>query len=376
MINNIKSKYIKRLSFKNIRKGLISIAIISSILVSPFSIYADEETYYMIPIQYQSIYNYFFYHGYRSYTSSINSSVSNNHTDFSGTLSCTGTSVDSTGSRYCTVWNASNLDASNDNGALIVNYLSSSLSGTYTSSSTSFNGNYAIYVPKGASYIFMWGNFNGQPYTMGTGLNNNYENVYPVYYIDRYSNVTSVNDLDIKVYNTFSGGMRWHALRITNPSTSSGGLYMSFELTGNMPSTVFPLYSGYENGCPDEVYYLLFPERTNGLVVSDKNMYGLIESGNSSSQSASNNLSNVSNDLTSGINNLNSVNETLENDMSSALQNVDTNSLLLQSQNFIKSMNWVKVRFNTMFNNNPLGWYIQISLIIGIAIFMIGRYRK
>lgn len=343
MINNIKSKYIKRLLFKNIRKGLISIAIISSVLISPFSIvYADDDYQsYQIELWQVQGYKYFKNHSTNS-TIVLKSSTNSENVYLS-----TGVSYAYTGTIQ-------------ESDRLIQNISTPNLLMTYINGSSSFTWADSFHVnSKDDPYIISFLVSFGQSYDS------------PVFYSYFNSNIHS-NSIYLTNY-----GFGYDLIHYELYSDRSTGDFvcMNFNQYNNKTLNFIPIYFGNKSDIPNDAYLFLYHEQ-RPYIVTDNLLNNLIENGNNTSQSTGNDLNTVSDELNTGVSNLQSVNETLENDMSTALQNVDTNSLLMQSQNFIKSMNWVKLRFNTMFNNNPLGWYIQISLIIGIAIFMIGRYRK
>lgn len=92
---------------------------------------------------------------------------------------------------------------------------------------------------------------------------------------------------------------------------------------------------------------------------------------NTESQQLSNNASTI-NDLS---NQTSGIEETFNNDFNDNLDNIDENlnNNILSSNNFLQSANWVRLRFNSIVNNNPFGDILQFSLIFGIALLLIGR---
>lgn len=70
------------------------------------------------------------------------------------------------------------------------------------------------------------------------------------------------------------------------------------------------------------------------------------------------------NNFTSGI----------ENDFNSQMQNINTNNSVINDSNFLSSANWVKQQFDRMTNNNALGAVLSFSLIVGLALALLGRF--
>lgn len=90
-----------------------------------------------------------------------------------------------------------------------------------------------------------------------------------------------------------------------------------------------------------------------------------------------NELENNENDFNSSINSLNDIESDYNNELDSQLQNIDTDFTFQDEfgSSFLSSGQWVVTQFNYIINNSPIGGIIKFSLIIGVALLIIGKKR-
>lgn len=91
-------------------------------------------------------------------------------------------------------------------------------------------------------------------------------------------------------------------------------------------------------------------------------------------QESSSNLDNTTSQFTSDSNDLITIEDTFNNSMNNALQNVSPTFNMGQS--FLNSANWVSTQFNRIVNNTPFASLITFGLTLGLGLLIIGKVRK
>lgn len=103
----------------------------------------------------------------------------------------------------------------------------------------------------------------------------------------------------------------------------------------------------------------------------------IIASGTSSSSSSSDNLETVSDDISSSSDDLIQSENSFNNSMNNNLQQIDTNiNIGNLGSKFLASADWVRMQFNTLTNGTPFGSVLSFSLLLGLALVLVGRIRK
>lgn len=197
-----------------------------------------------------------------------------------------------------------------------------------------------IFTSSEKNYAFV-NESNNEPYIFAFFAYQNLRdsiNVYPYSY-----------STDLPVSSTLYNNMGYYG-RVWTPSSRTW-LYFH-PLTIDDSSIIVPLYLGRLSGLPDEIADIL------GI---DKNA-SLSDEMNSVDQSL-----NDASDLESQY--FNSVDSQFNN----SLNNVTPSSDLISNSNFLNSANWVKIQFDRLTNQNAFGSLLGFSLLLGLALAIIGR---
>lgn len=89
---------------------------------------------------------------------------------------------------------------------------------------------------------------------------------------------------------------------------------------------------------------------------------------------SSDNLDNIDTQFQNESNSLISIEDSFNNSMNNALQNVSPTFNMGQS--FLNSANWVSSQFNRIVNNTPFASLITFGLTLGLGLLIIGKVRK
>lgn len=104
----------------------------------------------------------------------------------------------------------------------------------------------------------------------------------------------------------------------------------------------------------------------------------IITNGNNTSNSSVNNADSTNQQASTTFQQEEQLVSNAENDLSTKLNNLDIqnqNNSLFGNSKFIASASWVKTQFDYFTNNNAFGYLITFSLVIGIALVIIGKLR-
>lgn len=175
-------------------------------------------------------------------------------------------------------------------------------------------------------------------------------------------------------------------------------------LNGKSLSNVMPIWFGSKDTMPDELYASLYGNinlannyllndisgrlaTTNQLITTNNQLTTitnnlltqiktLFESGNNQSQQAEQNANTQNQDLNNSTSDLENIENTLNNNFSSNLNSVNTDVNLNNLSGFVYSANYVKNVFNRLTQYEGIELLVTYSLIIGLALLIIGRSLK
>lgn len=101
----------------------------------------------------------------------------------------------------------------------------------------------------------------------------------------------------------------------------------------------------------------------------------IIANGTASSNTSSNSLESQNTQFSTDSSNLMNLEDTLGNQMNNNLQQIDTNFDVGNQfgSKFLASAEWVRNQYNTLTSNTPFGTFISFSLLIGLALLLMGR---
>lgn len=91
-------------------------------------------------------------------------------------------------------------------------------------------------------------------------------------------------------------------------------------------------------------------------------------------QNSSEDLNDINSQFQTDSNSLISIEDSFNNSMNNALQNVSPTFNMNQS--FLNSANWVSTQFNRIVNNTPFASLITFGLTLGLGLLIIGKVRK
>lgn len=271
-------------------------------------------------------------------------------------------------------------------------YSTGNINGTFTPY-TSYNYLDGTFLSSGKTYVFSY------MYDISQGgiSSNTSDHV-----LDFFSN-SSTSDISYSVSNTIYNGYRIFRYHIVNNGTS--GIYFTFNdrALNNKTFSCIPLYYGLKEQMPDDIYSFLFNSRledvktkqdtqitnqetqiTNQETIITRlgTIITNITTGGSKEQSSANTADSVNSSSNQVFNNAHQQEETALNNMNSNLESLNpgsANNSLFGNTKFIWSARWVKNQFENMTisngASNAFGMLITFSLIIGVALTIVGKLR-
>lgn len=326
---------------------VISLINICMILFMPFSVFADEYAVFEIPYESSGAYAYFSYHGMN---------LMYNSSNYEHTYQC-ATWTDSSHTS-CQVWREMTSGASTQH---VVSYSNMGyMNGKYQSiTNNSWDG--AGYLLPNEEFVLAFAS------PRGTFANN--PNIQ-MYRVDSGGVDTTC---DITVKSRFNGTDRLYLFVIV--STQGGSYHINLTDFNNVSGSIKPYYFGYKKYMTNDMSQFLFGE-SNALEVNDSITHDLISDGNIASQQSVINSDNANANLNQAFNNYDSYEQTFKNNFENAFSGINTNVSIFSNSNFLRSADWVRIQFNRFTNGNVFGYMLQFSLILGLALVVIGRMRS
>lgn len=271
--------------------------------------------------------------------------------------------------------NSVNFD--NINGYLENGNLFSYVSGTYTN----------LNQYKGYDYLFLSRNILFSfacPSSVYNGSANAVKNSLI------FNNPSSnTNSYSADVTRIALGGFNYYILEFTG----SGDGWTTFDigvLNGLNLDSIIPIYYGFKGNMPSDIYAMLYSnldiernskiDRTNellntnnALTTQTNSLLSTLVNGNTSSNNSVSNLDNTNSNLNNAINDYDTIEQTLTNDLTSNLNNINTNFRLNSVTKFSSASNFVKNQFNKFMNIEPFNLLVTYSLTLGLAMLIIGK---
>lgn len=262
-----------------------------------------------------------------------------------------------------------------------VNFISSMDSYNYSPSSfntLSYNV-YPVYdLPAGSEFMIATvnpSNDKANDYTIIFGVN---KNVY---------NATSFNSLlDHSSTNTYSNYTfeyveTLYRNNLAPFSIVKGHLFSNDNQTQTVRFKVaqalkfMPVYANYTPLLNLSTDFALQFNLDNRLLLDIE----ALNQGSQESQSAGDNIDNVSSSLDTASDQLHNFDTQYLNNMNTQMNNIDFTGdgvALINNGNFLSSANWVRTQFNRMTSNNVFGTMIYFSLVLGLSLLVLGKLRK
>lgn len=213
-----------------------------------------------------------------------------------------------------------------------------------------------------------------------TSTNDAYRSVYVVGWFSNGSGLAQMNQLfsfsdgsitDLGRINTAKiNGTTWQLCRLT--ISGFGALKNPNQMIyiGTSDLLFIPIYCNVATTTPVSTDFALVYSMDNRLL----RYLDQIASGTTQSNNTSNSLSSTTSQFTSDSNDLITIEDTFNNSMNNALQNVSPTFNMGQS--FLNSANWVSTQFNRIVNNTPFASLITFGLTLGLGLLIIGKVRK
>lgn len=170
-------------------------------------------------------------------------------------------------------------------------------------------------------------------------------------------------------------------------STSSYGRLVKYTFTNNNSSSasvilnyigsntrIMPIYSRNSKERFISTDFALQFGLNNQLLEDLHN----IANGTQGSNDSVSNLDDATSDLNDSISDYVGVENSFNNDMNTALNDIPVNNNLptAMGTKFLQSANWVRVQFTRLTDNNPFGSVLSFSLVVGIALLVLGKIYK
>lgn len=198
---------------------------------------------------------------------------------------------------------------------------------------------------------------------------------YPVVYIQDGTTTTAQRKSINEVGNVHSENhMYLFQIEVKLPSDKAKQ-FVTMDFNMDNTYQVIPVYSGWINNMPSDVYLQVFGKEKE-MLVSNPSSNELLENGNSNSQNSVSANNSQNNTLSSTVDTINSLESSFVEDMDTAFQDIDFNNDFIGGSSLLRSMSWVRSQYDRMTNNNVIGSFIQYSLLFGLGLLIIGRYKK
>lgn len=172
----------------------------------------------------------------------------------------------------------------------------------------------------------------------------------------------SIRNPDTNVIET------WSCIKLVFNGTSAVNMKLR---TTTTPYYVIPIYKGYGGNVSTD-FALQF-----GLSNEMLDNLDLLANGNTASNNAVSNNDTTNSQLQTDSNTLFQQENTFKQDMNNAMSNIDTSfSVNNFGSKFLSSASWVRTQYERMTNNTPFQYVITFSLMVGLAMILIGKVRK
>lgn len=165
-----------------------------------------------------------------------------------------------------------------------------------------------------------------------------------------------INSGDYKTYKVYFNGSSVFSLKFISSITNFVYIPIYFGYEPTNVSLDFALNYGFSNRLLDSI---------------DKIANGTIQSNSSSSS-----LDSGTNQMTSDSDSMFEYEDSFNNNLNDSLDdiNVQVDAGSLFGSKFLSSANWVKVQFDNLTNNTPFGSVLGFTLLLGLALLIVGKW--
>lgn len=183
------------------------------------------------------------------------------------------------------------------------------------------------------------------------------------------SNVT-IENYNVNVYSrSFFDDTLSYIIEVTFKGVNQGRFY----IYNTSPVSFIPIYFGDFNNKNISTDFALLWGLSNQLLDD----LHIIAQGTQQSSSSSSFLDSNTSQLNTDSQQMFTFENTQNTNMNNALQNINTNlDIGTFGSKFLTSASWVKTQFDNITNTSPFGSVLSFSLILGLAMLIIGKVRK
>lgn len=220
-------------------------------------------------------------------------------------------------------------------------------------------------VPAWSSVFTFYKSYNRE-FNIILGLNRNDQTSTILQKIVPIDDVTiNVTDSTMRGTNAY----RFYNIQLICNSNSNGYADLMFNVTNDViPIFILDFNKRYNISTDFALQWGL----TNEMLENIK----IIANGTTQSNQSSESLDDSKDDMQESFNDMFEYESDFNNDMNTALRDLnvqfDVGNQL--GSKFLASADWVRTQFNTLTNNTPIGTVISFSLILGIAMLLVGKY--
>ena len=159
-------------------------------------------------------------------------------------------------------------------------------------------------------------------------------------------------------------------LKVSYIGSGSGSTNFRLQTTIN-PIYIIPIFCGISDNASTE--FCLRYNMENQVI---RNI-NIIANGTSASSSSSSDLEDSADDIIQNSSTMFQFENTQNQNMNNALQNINTNfDIGSFGSSFLSSANWVRTQFDNITNSTPFGSILSFSLLLGLALLIIGKVYK
>lgn len=200
------------------------------------------------------------------------------------------------------------------------------------------------------------------------GTTANFEAMWEVYNADNYT-VTRIQSFTLNNPENVTSILNWAFWRVEATCNTSKTVRIR---TRTNEAFIIPIFVGSEVTNLGTEFALQW-----GLSNSFLDNINIIANGTTASSSAAQSSDSANSQLQQDSNTLFTQEDSFKQNMNSAMQNIDTTFTLNNfGQSFMTSAQWVRTQYETLTNNTPFASLITFSLLVGLALIVIGKVYK
>lgn len=236
-----------------------------------------------------------------------------------------------------------------------------------------------LYSPPGASVVNSSGTSVNKTFTAGIDFPAYVDYAVSYNYSTTLYSYKGIRDSDGNHFGnnvTVESGYRRDIVRVNyqafySSGSVNNGVYNSVTVYYPLPdiTSTSTLNSAYLAGSYTSGSLTYYPDNVGSS--TDQ----LIMNGDENTTSSSNSLDSGTSNMSSEFNDYFDMEDSFLDNMSNSMEDIEVSSDLVTDTNFLAAADWVRTQFNNLTLNSPFGLVVTFTLILGLALLIIGKIR-